>query len=257
MPIEFSVEDGIATIVFNLPDRLNAFDPAHYVALSKALIIVREDPSIRVALVTGAGERSFSVGTDNQSPKPPLEYVEAQTSAHNDGSSAFGATVWKPIVAAVNGYCLGDGMCLLLATDIRIAAEHATFGLPDISRTKFATRTVIKDLLQQLPYAIAMELLLFNEPIGALTASKWGLVNKVVPHADLLSTAYTYARRMSTGAPSVMRAAEEVALHGRDFHFGRELRFEETVRALLRGALDRNEGSDTAEAPRLQLSTAT
>ena len=129
MAIDFTLEDHVATITINRPERMNAMDTEHYDALSAAWVRVRDDPEIRVAIVTGAGEKSFSAGADLKSfvgAQPPLS--ELLLTQKNQILNR-GLEVWKPIVAAVNGYCLGGGMTLLLATDLRIAAEHATFSV--------------------------------------------------------------------------------------------------------------------------------
>src|SRR5258706_13928104 len=113
---------------------MNAMDTEHYAALSAAWVRVRDDPDIRVAIVTGAGEKSFTTGADLKSfvnAQPPLaELLLTQ----KDQLLNRGLEVWKPVVAAVNGYCLGRGMTLLLATDLRIAVEHATFSLAEVNR---------------------------------------------------------------------------------------------------------------------------
>src|SRR5215813_5053118 len=115
MPIELSVENGIASIVFNRPERLNAFDPADYSALSSAFVMVRDNPAVRVALITGAGEKSFSTGADLKAPMPRLDDLSELMQTQKNQLPNRGMEVWKPIIAAVNGYCLGGGMCLLLA----------------------------------------------------------------------------------------------------------------------------------------------
>ena len=134
MSIDFEIEDGIALITINRRDRLNAMDAEHYEALSNAWTTVRDDPQIRVALITGAGDRAFSVGADlkNFVTRAP-ELAELMLTQRGQLLNR-GLEVWKPVIAAVNGFCLGGGMTLLLATDIRIAATHATFGLSEVKR---------------------------------------------------------------------------------------------------------------------------
>ena len=105
-----------------------------------------------------------------------------------------GLEVWKPIIAAVNGFCVGGGMTMLFATDIRVASEHATFGLSEVKRGIIAGNGGTQRTLQQLPWCIGMEMLLTGDPIDAQTAARWGLINKVVPHKDLMKSAREYAR---------------------------------------------------------------
>ena len=135
MSIDFNVSDeGVALITINRPERLNAMDAEHYEGLSKAWMTVRDDPAIRVAIVTGAGEKSFTTGADIKSfitaPTPMSEMWMTQA----DQLLNRGLEVWKPVISAINGYCLGGGVTLMMATDIRIAATHATFNLAEVKR---------------------------------------------------------------------------------------------------------------------------
>src|SRR6185295_13446169 len=167
MAIEFSVQDGIALITLNRPERLNALDAEHYDALSKAWQTVRDDPQIRVAVVTGAGDKSFCSGADIKSflAQPPslAEMMLTQKSQLLNR----GLELWKPVIAAVNGYCLGGGMTLLLATDLRVAAEHATFSVAEVKRGVIPGNGGTQRILRQLPHAIAMEMLVTGDSIDA------------------------------------------------------------------------------------------
>src|SRR5436190_5425742 len=192
MAIDFVQDDHVATITINRPERMNAMDTAHYDALSAAWVRVRDDAAIRVAIVTGAGEKSFSAGADLKSfvgAQPPL--AELLLTQKNQILNR-GLEVWKPVVAAVNGYCLGGGMTLLLATDLRVAAEHATFSVAEVKRGVFPANGGTQRIIQQLPHAIAMEMLLIGDSIDAATALRWGLVNRVVPGPQLLPAAMDY-----------------------------------------------------------------
>jgi E-phenylitaconyl-CoA hydratase len=244
MPIEFSTEEGIATIVFNRPERLNAFDPADYAALSKAFVMVRDNPAIRVAIVTGAGGKSFSVGADLKAPMPRLDDLTELLLTQKNQLPNRGMEVWKPIVAAVNGYCLGGGMCLLLSADIRIAAEHATFGLPEVKRGGVPGNGATQRVLQQLPYPIAMELLLTGESIDAKTAARWGLVNKVVAQSELMASAQHYARQIAANAPLAVQATKELAVRSRDVDLATGLRLEQGIQALINRSHDWKEGGE-------------
>jgi len=241
--IDFTVTGGIALITINRPERLNAMDAEHYEGLSQAWRMVRDDPAIRVAVVTGAGERSFSTGADLKSfiPKPPslAEMMLTQSSQLLNR----GLEVWKPVIAAVNGYCLGGGMTLLLATDIRVAAPHASFGITEVKRGVFPANGGTQRVVQQLPHAIAMEMLLTGEAINAETAQRWGLVNQVVALPELLPTAMAYARRIAANAPLAVQAAKELALRSRDVDLASGLRMEQMMLRLLQSSTDVQEGS--------------
>ena len=243
MSIDFDIiEDGIALITINRPDKRNALDPEHYAALSQAWQRVRDDPAIRVAVITGAGDKSFSAGADLKThigrKTEPAEFWLTQ----KDQLLNRGLEVWKPVVAAVNGYCIGGGMTLLLATDIRVAASHATFGLAEVKRGVIAANGGTQRVALQLPHAIAMELLLTGDSIDATVAERWGLVNKVVPADAVLETALHYARRIAANAPLAVQAAKELALRGPEMGLAAGLRMEQYSNRVLSVTEDAQEG---------------
>jgi E-phenylitaconyl-CoA hydratase len=243
LSIDLDVTDGIALITINRPERLNAMDPDHYRGLSEAWIRVRDDESIAVAVVTGAGERSFTTGADLKSVigKPPALADLWRT--QKDALLNRGLEVWKPVVAAINGYCLGGGMTLMLATDIRIAAEHATFGLSEVKRGIIPANGGTQRILAQVPYAIGMEMLLLGETFDAATAARWGLINRVVPQAELLPAAMDVARRIAANGPLAVRAAKELAVRGQDLDLSAGLRMEQLVAQILNASEDVAEGT--------------
>jgi len=242
MSIDLSVTNHIALIKLNRPERLNALDAEHYKALSETWIRVRDDHEIRVAIVTGAGEKSFSTGADLKSfanrPAPISEMWLTQ----RDQLLNRGLEVWKPVIAAVNGHCLGGGMTLMLATDIRVAVPHATFGLSEVKRGFIAGNGGTQRILKQLPYAIAMEVLLTGDAIDAETAARWGLINRVVPSDKLIETAMSYAKRIAANAPLAVQAAKELALRGEDMDLVTGLRVEQMWNRILRVSEDAKEG---------------
>ena len=179
MAIDFTVSDaGVALVTINRPERLNAMDAEHYQALSRAWLQVRDDPAIRVAIVTGAGEKSFTTGADIKSFLTAPPDLSDMWLTQRDQLLNRGLEVWKPVIAAINGYCLGGGMTLMMATDVRVAASHATFSLAEVKRGVVAGNGGTQRVLQQLPYAIGMEMLLTGDAIDAETAARWGLVNR-------------------------------------------------------------------------------
>ena len=251
MAIDYSLsDDGIALITINRPERLNAMDAEHYKALSQAWSTVRDDPAVRVAIVTGAGERSFTPGADIKSFLTAPPGLSEMWLTQRDQLLNRGLEVWKPVVAAVNGYCLGGGMTLMLATDIRIAASHATFSVAEVKRGVIPGNGGTQRMLDQLPYAVAMEMLLTGDGIDAVAAERWGLVNKVVAKEDLLSTAYGYARRIAANAPLAVQAAKELALRSRDMDLTTGLRFEAVINRMLSMTEDAKEGPAAFAAKR-------
>ena len=123
-----------------------------------------------------------------------------------------GLEVWKPVIAAVNGYCLGGGMTLLLATDIRIACHEATFGLSEVKRGLLPGNGGTQRVMSNLSYCQAMEILLTGDSISAERARDWGLINEVVSREDLLPRAYEMARRIAANAPLAVQATKELAI---------------------------------------------
>jgi len=243
MSIDFQVSDeGIARITINRPERLNAMDAAHYKDLSAAWRTVRDDPAIRVAIVTGAGDRSFTTGADIKSFLTAPPDLSDMWLTQRDQLLNRGLEVWKPVIAAVNGYCLGGGMTLLLATDIRVASTNATFSLAEVKRGVIPGNGGTQRVLDQLPYAIAMELLLTGEGVDAVVAERWGLINKVVAPDHLLEAAYSYARQIAANAPLAVQAAKELAVRSRDTDLNTGLRIEAVMNRMLMQTQDAKEG---------------
>lgn len=243
MAIDFELDaEGVATITINRPERLNAMDEEHYRGLSQAWLRVRDDPAVRVAIITGTGDRSFTTGADIKSfiTRPPS--LSEMWLTQREQLLNRGLEVWKPVIAAVNGYCLGGGMTLLMATDIRLSAPHATYSLAEVKRGVIAGNGGTQRILSQLPYAIAMEMLLTGETIDAETAARWGLVNRIVPAGDLLGEARATARKIAANAPLAVQAAKELAIRAREMPLTTGLRMEQLVNRMLAFTDDAVEG---------------
>ncbi|HSD00198.1 MAG TPA: enoyl-CoA hydratase/isomerase family protein [Casimicrobiaceae bacterium] len=250
MSIDVEVTAGVCTITINRPERLNAMDAEHYRSLSQAWCRVRDDAEIRVAIVTGAGGKSFSTGADIKSFLTGPPGYDEMWLTQRDQLLNRGLEVWKPVIAAVNGYCLGGGMTMLLATDIRVAAPHATFGLSEVKRGVIPGNGGTQRILRQLPHAIAMEMLVTGDPVDAETAVRWGLVNKVVAADRLLEVAREYAQRIAANAPLAVQAAKELALRSRDMDLVSGLRLEQVMNRLLMATEDASEGPAAFAAKR-------
>ncbi len=225
-------------------------DADHYRGLSQAWMRVRDDSAIRVAIITGAGEKSFSAGADIKSFLTAPTELSEMWLTQRDQILNRGLEVWKPVIAAVNGYCLAGGMTLLLATDIRIAASHATFSVAEVKRGIIPGNGGTQRILDQLPYAIGMEMLLTGDGISAETAAHFGLVNKVVPMADLMPTARAYAAKIAANAPLAVQAAKELAVRSREMDRVTGLRFEALINRLLQFSEDAKEGPAAFAAKR-------
>jgi enoyl-CoA hydratase/carnithine racemase len=242
MAIDFTVDDGVALVTINRPEVHNAMDHEHYRLLSEAWIQVRDDSNVKVAIVTGAGEKSFCAGADLRSHLTQPWPLGQMWLTQRELLLNRGLEVWKPIIAAVNGYCLGGGSTLLFATDIRIACEDATFALTEVKRGLVPGNGGTQRILGQLPYPIAMEMLLTGDTIDAQTAARWGLINRVVPKAEVLPTAFSIARRIAANAPLAVQAAKELAIRAGDMDLATGLRWEQMTNRLLQTSQDVREG---------------
>lgn len=242
MGLDFEIRDRVAYLTLNRPEAMNAMDPELYKALSDAWIEVRDNPEIWCAVITGAGDRAFTAGADLKKtiPRQPEMWEFWQTQA--DQILNRGLEVWKPVIAAVNGYCLAGGMTLLFATDIRIAVEHATFGISEVKRGILPGNGGTQRALRQLPYPIAMELLLIGDQLTAQQALQYGLVNRVVPKEELMPTAEAYARKIVANAPLAVRAIKELAVRSQYMHLADGLRLEAAIQQVLRQSEDAKEG---------------
>ena len=242
MALIYEKKDRIAYVTINRPEAMNAMDPQTYTELSEAWVDIRDDPDVWVAIITGAGEKSFSAGADLKKTigRPVEAWHFWQTQEEQILNQ--GLEVWKPIVAAVNGYCLAGGMTLLLATDIRIAAEHATFGLSEVSSGILPGNGGTQRTMQQLPYPVAMHFLLTGDRMSAEDAVKAGLINKVVPLADLMPEAERIARRICENAPLAVRAIKELAVRGQYMPIEYGLRLEQAMQRALAATEDAREG---------------
>ncbi len=243
MSIDYSLDqEGIALITINRPEKRNALDALHYQGLSDAWTRVRDDPAVRVAIITGAGDKSFCAGADLKSwigreVDPAELWLTQKGQLLNRGLE-----VWKPIIAAVNGACLGGGTTLLLATDMRVTVAEATFGVAEVKRGIVAGNGGTQRVIRQLPHCIAMELLLCGSAISAAQAERWGLVNAVVPRENLLEAAYGYARLAAANAPLAVQASKELAIRGSDLPLSEGLRMEQFTNRILQATEDVKEG---------------
>jgi E-phenylitaconyl-CoA hydratase len=242
MTVDFVLHEHVATITINRPDRMNAMDGATYAALSEMWQRVRDDNEIRSAVITGAGTRAFSAGADLKSfitnPGDLSNFWNTQTGQLLNR----GIEVWKPVVAAVNGYCLGGGMTLLMATDIRFAAPEATFALSEVKRGLLPANGGTQRILEQLPYPVAMQLLLTGDAMDAQTAVRWGLINDIVAPDQLLATAQSFAARLAELPPLAVQACKELAVRARDMDRPTGFRLEQTMLRMLQFTKDSAEG---------------
>ena len=196
-------------VTIDRPDRANSIDLETGEALAATFDELERDDATRAVVLTGAGERVFSAGMD-------LKAVEAgQADAINGVSGGFAGIVRrdfpKPIVAAVNGAAMGGGFEIVLVCDLIVAAEHARFGLPEVTVGLMAASGGAVRLPQRLPWPMAMELLLLGEPVDAQRALELQLVNRVVPGPEVVDAAVELATRLAEHDAPAVQAAKRVA----------------------------------------------
>ncbi|MFC1824676.1 enoyl-CoA hydratase-related protein [Thermodesulfobacteriota bacterium] len=242
MKVIYEVRDRVAYITINRPEVMNAMDPEVYDLLSKAWIDVRDNPEVWVAIITGAGDKAFTAGADLKSDAVREREKSDFCMTQKDMILNRGLEVWKPVIAAVNGYCLAGGMTLLFATDIRIAAEHSVFEISEVKRGLLPGNGGTQRILNQLPYTIAMEMLLLGRRLNAEEALKYGLINKVVSQKNLISTAEQYARQLCENAPLSLRVIKELAIRSQSLPLEQGIRLEEALLEFLRTTEDAKEG---------------
>lgn len=221
--------DGIAFVTLNRPEKRNALTPEMVVRLAAFWDEVADDDSVRVVLVTGAGEKAFSSGGDlgklipimMRTRDPEDEWEEQLAKRRSLLYQALLRTdsFFKPVVAAVNGPALAGGTEFLLGTDLRVAADTATFALTEVRRGLIPGGGSLVRLARQVSWADAMELALTGEPIDAAHALRIGLVNRVVPFAEVQKVAEDLARKIALGAPVALAKSKEamVRSNGRPF----------------------------------------
>ena len=204
----------VLTITIDRPEALNALHLDAHVELSRAFDLYAADPELRVAVITGAGDRAFCVGTDLKSL--------AQTGSYEYPYGGFaGITkrfdLFKPVIAAVNGLCLGGGVEILAACDLAVAAEHAQFGLPE-PRVGLAALGggALQRLARTLPMKEAMGLVLTARRMGAAEAQRIGLVNDVVPMAELAARTRALVDELLACAPLALEASKQVMMQSLD-----------------------------------------
>jgi E-phenylitaconyl-CoA hydratase len=242
MELIYEKKEKVATITLNRPEAMNAISREMARALSEAWTDFAEDPSLSVLIVTGAGDKAFCVGAD-------LKEKELKGDVHVtsfwNGSSKVpmrGAPLYKPVIAAINGHCLGGGLELALLADIRIAADHATFGQPEIRLGVFPGMGATQRLPRTLSYNLAAEILFTGDRFDARKALEMGLINRVVPAGELKAAARSVAETVSAQAPLALRAVKEALLRSYDLPLDEGLRLEGLLRRIVGDTQDAQEG---------------
>ena len=238
-PLIYEKKDGVATLTMNRPEKQNAMNPQMQVEMARAWIDFRDDPDARVAILTGAGERAFCAGADLGSLLPLLtrtrgpedEWDEALLADKSIGMTSVlrGFELYKPVIAAVNGFAYAGGTEILGACDLRVAAPHATFGLTEVKRGLAPGGGSMVRLARQIPLTKALEILLTGEPMTAEEAHRTGLVNEIAPADRLLERAQAVARIIADNAPLAVQACKEVVMRTSGLPYDAAYKIEDEV----------------------------
>jgi enoyl-CoA hydratase/carnithine racemase len=243
----YELDGHVATITYNRPDALNAINAGMRRALNEAFSHFRDDEDAWVAIVTGAG-RAFCAGGDMRAGAGSTgEFGGTFWEKPTVNSFESGWEIYKPVIAAVNGFCLGYGLTLVSWCDFVIASDRAEFGFPEV-RLGIPTIVGAIRLPQKINWQYAMELLLTGERIGAARAKEIGLAGWVVPHDQLMDEARALAERLLAAAPLAARATKEVAVRAQSLPPVEALRFGETMRIVASTTEDAREGLRAAAA---------
>ena len=201
---------NVMVITMNRPEARNAINGAVSIGVGDALERAQHDPDVRAVVITGAGDKSFCAGAD-------LKAIARRENLYHPAHAEWGFAGYvhhfidKPTIAAVNGTALGGGTEIALASDLVVADERATFGLPEVKRGLIAAAGGVFRIADQLPRKVAMELLLTGEPITATDALEWGLINRVVKDGPVLDAALALAARVTVNAPLSVQASKRIA----------------------------------------------
>jgi E-phenylitaconyl-CoA hydratase len=243
MSLIYEKEGKIATITLDRPEALNAMNSDLGVKLRDAWIDFSLDAETVVLIVTGSGNRAFCVGADIK---------ERNSTGRDPHISQFGRTdfqtpmkgleLFKPVIGAINGYCLGGGLELAMVCDIRLASETAVFGQPEIKRGIFPGMGATQRLPRLMPYNLAAEILFTGESIDAEEAYRIGLVNRVVPQDELQNSARELAEVIASRSPQSLRAIKESLLSSYEMPLKQGLRVEGLLRRIIGDSDDAREG---------------
>jgi enoyl-CoA hydratase/carnithine racemase len=242
MVINYEKEGRVAIFTINRPQAMNAMNMEAVQELTAAMADFRDDPELWVGIITGAGDRAFCGGADI---KDTLSFMKE----HRQNQWVFplaiwrGLELWKPLIAAINGLALGGGLEIALTCDVRIAAENARLGTPEVNLGLIPGWGGTQRLSRMIPWCKAAEILLMGKLIDAQEAYRIGLVNKVVPQAELMSTAKEWAGVICQAAPLAVRTAKEAMIRGYSMTLEDGLRLENSLAAYIMGTEDFTEGT--------------
>jgi crotonobetainyl-CoA hydratase len=215
-PINLHRDGHVLEVTLNRP-KANAIDLTTSRIMGEAFAEFRDDPELRVAIITGAGDKFFCPGWDLKAAADG-DAVDGDYGVGGFGGLQELPNLNKPVIAAVNGICCGGGLELALSADIILAADHASFALPEIRSGTVADAASVK-LPKRIPYHIAMEMLFTGRWLEAEEAVRWGMINHIYPAPDLMAEARKLAALLASGPPLVYAAIKEVVREAEDKKF--------------------------------------
>lgn len=243
MSVDYKLEGHIATITLNRPEAYNSIDIKTLQGLHDVMTTFRDDENAWVGILTGTGEKAFCAGADITEMLPFLKANE-NTPWNIPETPLRAMELNKPLIGAINGIALGGGLELALICDIRIAAEHARFGCPEVNLGIMPGWGATQRLPRIIPRAKATEMVLTGKPINAQEAYRIGLINEVVPKTELMAQAQKWAEDLCQVSPLALRAAKEAMLRGYCMPLDSGIKLETTLFNYLLGTEDFVEGRD-------------
>lgn len=251
-PVIYRKLGAIAHVSLNRPSARNALTPEMLCRLADAVIDFQNDDALRVLVLGAEGTQAFCAGGDLALTIPLFGGARAPADAWDrrvledplvmPASSLRDYPLDKPVIAAINGACYAAGFEIMLGTDIRIAAEHATFCLPEVKRAVVPFAGSMVRLPRQVPHALAMELMLTGDPIDAHKALGMGLVNHVVPAGEVLPRAFAMAERMARNGPLAMRRLKQTVTAASGLPLEQGYLLENETKRIVLGSDDAREG---------------
>jgi len=251
-PLLYAKDGPIATFTLNRPAARNALTPELVCRFADAIADFLADDALRVGIVTGAGDKAFCSGGDLGTMLPLISGARAPADEWDRrvleepfvmaASSLREHPIGKPLIAAINGACLAGGMEMMLGTDIRVAAGHAVFGLPEVRRAVLPFAGSMVRLPRQIAWCQAMELLLVGEAIDAGEALRIGLVNRVVAADQVMAQALDFARRIADNGPLAVQRVKQTALAASGVTLAEGYRLEDESKRVVMASEDAREG---------------